>query len=382
MSYLPTTYDNYGFFRHTAPGCSYLGYKPASYSDSAPMTLFVWTHGCGGQAEGDMWAICPNRSTQKYIAISIGGRDGACWNADVDYTKILAAIEDVKKYFNVGKVILGGYSSGGDISYYTAFFHSDKVAGVVINNSSPFLDSGSASQSAKLAAAKHKFNVYQMSHTNDTTYKIATVKAELQVMRDAGFPVQFIELPGTHWDSSTSTSGTNYDFAKYAIPLVNDNNWQMPGTIPPVIVPPTSKTLEGFSAPSNKSVVAPGGQGRAFTRVVPDGYDNVAKGSYTLSINTYVTSSWSGAFGIDIVFTNNNAYDMSWSEITLDLRNHTLASSGQCTVSGNTGLITIKPVSNNSKIPSMNKASLNLYITRSKTATDNYYQVLVKSIKW
>lgn len=379
MAYLTTTYDSYGFFRHTTSESTYLGYKPASYTESTPMTLFVWMHGCGGQAEGDMWAICPSnlRPTQKYIAISIGGKDGKCWDADVDYKKVLAAIEDVKKYFNIGKVILGGYSSGGDISYYTAFFHSDKIAGVVVNNSSPFKDSGNGTQAQKLAAAKYKFNVYQMSHTGDTTYKINEVKAEIEVLKNAGYPVKFVELPGTHWDAATPTSGTNYDFAKYALPFVNDNDWKMPSS-EPVITPPTNPTLPGFTK-SNNNVKYPEDQGITFTKNVK-GYSNVKDGNYSLIYHVRTTSCWAGGFSVDIICTNNSEYDISVSEITLDLRNHTLSSYGGCIPSANSGIITAKL--NNPIIGAKSKAAFNMYLTRSKNLTDNYYQVLVKAIKW
>ena len=79
-TYLPVTYDGNGFFTLNSGQSSYIGYKPDTYSHSTPISLFVWMHGCGGNAAGDMWTIAPyaTRQTQSYIAISIGGRDGAC----------------------------------------------------------------------------------------------------------------------------------------------------------------------------------------------------------------------------------------------------------------------------------------------------------------
>lgn len=383
MIYLSTTYDANGFFRHSTNDCSYVGYKPSTYKDTESTTLFVWGHGCGGVGEGDMWVICPpsSRAAQKHISISMLGKDGKCWDADVDYKKVLAAIEDVKKYFNINKVILGGYSSGGDLSYYTAFFHSDKIAGVVINNSSPFLDSGSASQSAKLAATKYKFGIYQMSHTEDTTYKIVNVRNEVATLRNAGHQVEFIELPGKHWEATTATSGTNYDFIKYALPFIDNNNWKMPNTNPPVVEPPVeSKILKNF-AKSSLSVKAPGDQGFTSTKVVKDGYDNVNAGVYGLRV--YTRTSWSGANGfcINMTFENVHEYDLTWEELSLDLRNHTISNFGNCTVIGTSGTVIVKPTDGTKTIPANNRVSINMCFNRAKDAT-NYYQVLVKSIKW
>ncbi len=381
MAYLTTTYDSNGFFNHKTNDVIYSGYKPNTYQENTPITLLIWGHGCGGQMAGDLWVINPpsTRQNQNYIGVSLGGKDGACWDADNDYKKVLACIEDVKKYFNIGKIILGGYSSGGDLAYYTAFYHSDKIAGVVINNSSPFKDT-SSTPTASLNAAKYKFNVYQMSHTNDTTYKINEVKAEIQILKNAGFPVQFVELPGTHWDPTTATSGTNFDFIKYALPVVNNNNWTMPNTSPPVVVPPVSKVLANFAAPT-VSVAQPTDQSFKFWKNIPDGYSNVVKGDYCLEFAVRNTWSSQNTVCMNITIYNPNKYNCTWEECVLDLRNHTLANYGNCTIVGNAGSVVVKPSASIATIPAYSKMSFNLCINRAKDTTA-YYSVLVKSVKW
>ena len=376
-TFQPIALDSNGFFRTNSGQSPYIGYKPPTYNPNTPMPLFVWMHGCGGQAEGDMWTICPpaTKATQKYIAISIGGRDGACWQVPADIPKILAAIEDVKKYFNIDtrRIILGGYSSGGDIGYRTIFFNSEKFAGIIANNTAPFLGTN-ASQADCIAAAKWKFNVAHIAHLQDTTYTISLVRNQTEALKSAGFPMTRIEREGTHFDQNTATSGTNYDLIKYGLPFINDPKWVIPEA------PPTKPTLANFASPSVTNLY-PGDQGFNVSKTVPDGYENVAKGTYTLKFATRTTYSGQNGFCVNITITNDHEYDISWNELTLDLRNHTLSSFGSCQVTGTSGMVTVQPVAASSKVPAKSKISFNMCFNRAKDDT-NYYQVLVKSVKW
>jgi hypothetical protein len=197
---------------------------PQSYDSShnTPSTLFVWAHGCGGDADGDLYTITPG-DDRSYIAISLLGRDGGCWSPDTDSAKVLAAIADVKTHFNVDprRVILGGYSSGGDLAYRTAFYNSRLFAGLIVQNTSPFRDTGS-SQAASLAAATFKFPVVHLAQTGDDTYQIATVRRETDAMKAAGFDVTRIERPGGHYNNNTDTY-----LQTLGLPHINDG-WQAP----------------------------------------------------------------------------------------------------------------------------------------------------------
>ena len=108
-----------------------------------PMTLLVWLHGCGGQSSGDIYTVDPG-ADRDYIAITVGGREDDCWNPSADVPTVLAAIADVKTHLNISprRVILGGYSSGGDLAYRTIFVHANEFAGLLAENSSPFRDTG------------------------------------------------------------------------------------------------------------------------------------------------------------------------------------------------------------------------------------------------
>jgi pimeloyl-ACP methyl ester carboxylesterase len=204
-------------------------YVPSSYDAThrTPTKVLLWLHGCGGNAYGDAWAISPG-GTQSWVSVSVGGRDGACWNVGTDVPLALAALDDVKRRLNVDprRVVIGGYSSGGDMAYRTAFYNAKRFAGLIAENTTPFGDTGS-SQTSSIAAAGWKLNVAQLAHVSDTTYPITQVRNETDALRNAGFPMTRIERPGTHWDPDTTSSGTNYDLRTYLLRYV-DAGWVAP----------------------------------------------------------------------------------------------------------------------------------------------------------
>ncbi len=216
-------------------GRTYWTYVPAAYdaTHATPMTLLVWSHGCGGQSAGDIETVSPGGG-QSWISIAVDGREadaqgnGGCWDPNSDSALLLAAIANVKTHFNIDprRVILGGYSSGGDLSYRTAFYNSAMFAGVLAENTSPFRDTGS-SQSASLAAATFKFHVVHVAHTEDAEYPIAGVESETDAMTAAGFPLTLIKRPGTHYDPDTATTGTDHDLRTYLLPHLDDG-WLSP----------------------------------------------------------------------------------------------------------------------------------------------------------
>lgn len=221
----PVAYTPEQPFFTTATGAEYWTYVPTSYDAShrTPTKLLVWMHGCGGDSQGDAYLVSPG-GTQDWISVSLGGRDGDCWDMGADPAKVLAALADVKTHFNVDprRVVVGGYSSGGDLAYRTAFYDSRLFAGVIAENTSPFRDTGST-QAQSLAAASWRFNVVHLAHTGDTVYPIAGVRAETEAMRGAGFPLTRIERPGTHYDDP----GTDADLRTYLLPALGQG-WLAP----------------------------------------------------------------------------------------------------------------------------------------------------------
>ena len=205
--------------RSTGGEDGYWAHVPTRYDEThaTPTTLLVWLHGCGGYSSGDIWTARA-LTGQSWITVAPLGREGGCWDVNDDQGKVLAAIGDAETHFNIDprRVILGGYSSGGDLAYRTAFYNANDFAGVLAENTAPFRDTGS-SQADSLAAAAWKFNVIHLAHNQDTTYPIGVVRAEIAAMTGAGFPVELIKRDGTHYDNAEpivnghAVPGTNAD---------------------------------------------------------------------------------------------------------------------------------------------------------------------------
>lgn len=228
--YLPTTYDANGFFHLNSGVSEYVGYKPDTYNDTTPISLFVWMHGRDGIAEGDLWNISPGatRASQSYIAVSLGSRDHASWQVDSDGPKLLAAVADVQRYFNIDphRIYVGGYSSGGDMAYRHGFENAELFAGILVENSDPFRDTGST-PAMLMAAAVWKINIGHVAHLADATYSIETVRSSFAALDAHAFPATKIEKEGTHFDPDVGTTGTNYDLIHSLLPFL-ELGWVSP----------------------------------------------------------------------------------------------------------------------------------------------------------
>ena len=228
----PIAFEKDKVFTLNSAETQYWVFVPKSYDEShaTATRLFVWLHGCGGESAGDIFNVSPG-GDQSWISIAVGGREGQCWDPGADQSKIFAAVESMKSHFNISSrsVVLGGYSSGGDLAYRTAFFNSSSFAGVLAENTTPFRDTG-ASQQESLAAATTKFNVVHLAHTEDDVYPIDTVRQETGAMKDAGFPIKVVERKGSHFDEpGNGLPGTDADVRKFLLPHLDDG-WLSPGS--------------------------------------------------------------------------------------------------------------------------------------------------------
>jgi len=215
-------------FRHVGEcGVEYFGFVPKSYNSSTPMPLLIWAHGCGGEAEGDTWNVgsYTAEAGHGWLALSLGGRDGGCWNPLAESEGlVMAALTDFEAHFNVDhhRVFLSGYSSGGDLAYRTGFRHSSTFAGLIIENSSPFRDTEST-QAESLAAATTKFHIVHLAHTEDEAYPLAGVQSETNAVKAAGFPLELKVKPGTHSDGNTDS-----DLQELLVPYIEEKGWTSP----------------------------------------------------------------------------------------------------------------------------------------------------------
>ena len=214
---------------------------PSSYdsTNQTPMTLLVWLHGCEGYAAGDIYMVSPTLSgaAQDWISLAVGGTEGGCWDPDNDGAKVTAALANLRTHFNINAtgVVLGGYSSGGDLGYRMIFDHTNMFAGLIAENTSPFRDTGST-QAQSLAAATWKINILHLAHLEDGVYPIDGVRAETDAVSAAGFSLTRIERHGGHYDNANAdvypgsdqpVPGTTTDLQTYLLPAL-DAGWHTP----------------------------------------------------------------------------------------------------------------------------------------------------------
>jgi len=209
------TKDSDGFFTRTTSKASYVGFVPKSYAGK-PTTLVVGLHGCGDDAMNfATWAVNPwdTRGKQAHIGISVGGKDGSCWDTNKDADKVIAAIDDVSTCFYVHKqrVVLAGYSSGGMLAYKLGLSQSARFAGIVIENS--------GLGGAQPSAAKWKINVAHIAHRDDGNFPLSSVHNDWAKLEAAGIPLQKSEVDGPH-------DGTSDDWNEFLLPKIS--GWKAP----------------------------------------------------------------------------------------------------------------------------------------------------------
>ena len=217
----PFTADANGFFTLSSPDSDYVVRLPPGYDvvNPVPQRLLVAMHGCGDTALNfATFAAVPFalRANQNYIAISIGRRDGQCWNVPADAVLVSAAITHVRSCFYVHqhRIVLAGYSSGGMLAYNMAMTDALTYAGVLIENSGLSQAVGGVGNvDAVLGAAGWLINVAHTARIQDASFPIAGVRVDRDKMLAHGFPLQYRELDGPH-------DGTPADWSDYLIPLM------------------------------------------------------------------------------------------------------------------------------------------------------------------
>lgn len=394
-------------------------YVPNGYDSThnTPSRLFVWLHGCGGQSQFDvsMVSYMPN---QDWISLAPGGRETTCWSGlSTDGPKILAAIADLKTHFNIDpkRIILGGYSSGGDIGYPLLFQNSGMFAGGIFENTGP--------NSAALTAAKTtpwKFNIAHLAHLSDTTYPIANARTQMTTLRNAGFPVNLIEKPGTHYDNDNGTTGTQYDLRTFLLPILPSLNesWaaNTDAGVPPVVdagVPPppplctytysawstcqstnTQTRTIVSSSPTPCTANSPTlTQACVYVPPAPvdtdgDGIvdnldkcptvkgiattDGTSNGCPGLVLTAIKTSDWGTGYCKQYYFKNNNSVPMSWKTMKIHLNDGTLR--GADSVWGATfsnplatGTIVVTPLGNAKIDPGQNAQTVGFCANKGPT---------------
>lgn len=215
------TKDSQGFFVRTSAKSPYVAYVPASYTGNAPMKVVVGLHGCSDNMNNfATWGVNPydGRKTQQHIGISVGGETGnnKCWSKGNDDAKVLAAVDDLAQCFwlDRSKVVLAGYSSGGELAYKVALENADKFAGLLIEDSGLYAN---ANPDALLKNAAWKLPIAHITHTNDRVFPLAKVQADWAKITAAGFPLSTRVTEGDH-------SGSSADWNTFLLPKIA--GWQ------------------------------------------------------------------------------------------------------------------------------------------------------------
>jgi len=209
------TKDANGFFVRNSGKGSYVAYVPKSYDGNSPMRAVVGLHGCGDNAMNfASWGVNPlaTRATQTHIGISVGSETGnnKCWSMGGDDDKVLAAVDDLSKCFWIHqkKIVVGGFSSGGQLAYRVGMMKASRFAGILIENST--LSAG-GNPTTLLGSAAWKIRVAHRAHTGDTVFPLATVRSDWTKIQAQSFPLATSEVPGGH-------DGNSEDWAGWLLP--------------------------------------------------------------------------------------------------------------------------------------------------------------------
>jgi predicted esterase len=179
-------------------------------------------HGCGDNAYNfATWGVNPyaTRDTQSWIGISVEGRNGPgnCWSQNEEDV-VLAAIDDISTCFYVHqqKIVIAGFSSGGELAYGMAMRHAARFAGAIVECTTL---SAAGDPATLLAGAAWKLPIAHVAHLSDTVFPIATVHSDWSATTAAGFSLEKREVAGGH-------DGTTGDWANWLLPKID--GWKSP----------------------------------------------------------------------------------------------------------------------------------------------------------
>lgn len=165
-----------------------------------PTKTIIGLHGCGDPAKNFItWGIVPweTLETSEHIGITVetAGEPG-CWQGS-DTPRVRAVLDDAAQcyFLDQQKIILAGYSSGGMTAYRLALTESDRYAGFLAYKTSL---SATGEADKLIAGAKRKIPIVHLAGTSDGSFPIAVVRGDRDKLKNAGFPIELIEVAGGH----------------------------------------------------------------------------------------------------------------------------------------------------------------------------------------
>ncbi len=202
-------------------GTNYTIHIPSNYNGTQALPLVIGFHGCGDTAQNyASWGLASAENYQnlKHFSVSVGGKDGQCWDPVADAPKAAAVLAHVKSCYWVHqkKVTISGYSSGGILAYNVGLQNANTYAGILIENSAI-----GATRAARIAGAARKIPIAHRHAVDDSSFPIAGVRADWAAFAAAGFPMTTSERP-----AGLGHEGSKDDWTTYLLPKVGV--WQAP----------------------------------------------------------------------------------------------------------------------------------------------------------
>jgi pimeloyl-ACP methyl ester carboxylesterase len=190
------TADKDGFIALKSAESDYWMRLPVGYATQTPYPLVLGAHGCGDKGYNyGTWALAPyeGRATQGYISISVGGREGQCWDLKTDEKYMLAALAHARScvYADQRKIFAAGYSSGGRLAYQVALTHADLFSGILVAKTA-------ISDRSLLEKASYKMRVAHHGSKGDSNFPPSSYQADWAALKAAGYPLTTFEDDAGH----------------------------------------------------------------------------------------------------------------------------------------------------------------------------------------
>ena len=191
----------------------YYLYVPATVKGPAPLIVVLHGSNRTGVTLVEKW-----KDYAKKEGIIIAGPDSSnlrVWGAPQDGPDYLHdLVEELKtKYpINPRRVYLFGHSAGASFALHMSLMESQYFAATAIHAGAL-----SNQDSSLLELAKRKIPISIQVGDSDNFFPLETVRATRDVLKEAGFPVEMIEIPNhDHWyyDKASKFNQTAWEFLK------------------------------------------------------------------------------------------------------------------------------------------------------------------------
>jgi predicted esterase len=196
-------------------------FVPKDLPSGRGVPLLVTLHGSGrdGASLVDQWKDLAE--AEKIILAGPSSRDPAYWAAPADGPDFLHDIaERLKKTYPIDprRIYLFGHSAGAVFGLLTSMWESRYFAAAAVHAGE--LQGFEAEDC--IAAARRKIPMVIFSGTADLAFPIQGVRITRDTLRDAGFPISLVEIPGhdhNYYAISSRINREAWDFLKrYELP--------------------------------------------------------------------------------------------------------------------------------------------------------------------